>query len=238
MPQTIPLPLSVEQSWQYPRLADVISPDANGATLDAQGLLTAAIVEVAPGRFQFTVSGGVAQTLPSAGATIVMPFRSPGGGIATTSPRCLIIEIEVHTGGAPSSGLVLTAGITETTGAVEVTYGGVDYDGANLRARAGGIAGVFTASGERAGCTTVSTSYLIRAAVSGQDCELYSTFVTLTTDTTGNRNTSALKTVGGIYPTGQQYLAISVFGSGVLAGVAPEFTVRYHYGPLPLGERL
>ena len=224
-------------AWRYPTLADVIAPDANGASLDTQSLLSGAIVEVSPGRFRFPVVGGTAQTLPSAGATIVLPFRSPDNEIAATSPRCLIIEIEVHTGGAASSGLVITAGITETTGAVEVTYGGIDY-GADLRARAGGLAGVFTATAERTGCTTMTTSYLIRAAVAGQDCELYSTFATLKTDSTGNRNTSALRVVGGIYPTGQQYLAISVFGSGALAAVSPEFTVRYAYDGLPIGERL
>jgi len=223
--------------WQLPLLSDAIAPDANGATLDSQGLLTGPIVEVSPGRFQFPVSGGAAAILPSAGAAIILPFRLPDNSIATTSPRCLVVEIQVHTGGASASGLVLAAGISDDTAGTTVIYGGIDYDGADLRARAGVLAGVFAATAERTGCTKVSTSMLCRAAVSGQDTEVYSVFATLSTDATGNRNTSALKVVGGFYPTGQQYLAISVFGSGVLAAVTPEFSVRYNYGALPFGER-
>ena len=71
----------LDPRWVRPRLFEVIAPNANKVTLDAQGLLTGPVVEVSPGVFDIPFAGGTAQTNPNMGAVLAFRPRDAAGRI-------------------------------------------------------------------------------------------------------------------------------------------------------------
>ena len=86
--------------WRGVSLADAISPDANGATLDSQPLLSGPITQATDGGFTFPIIGGAVQTDPALGAIFAFTPRDNDGKIVTDAPMAFGMRAMIRPGGA------------------------------------------------------------------------------------------------------------------------------------------
>ena len=223
-------------NWQKPRLSDVISPDANGATLDTQGLLSGPIVEVSPGRFQVPVVGGTAQTDADTGAVMLFPFRDRNGAIVQYEPRGFGVRITWHTGFANSSGGVIAVGRSTDASGTKTQYCAADWGSTEVRGR-GGLDATFAVSTINASGADVEWHADMLAGPNGTTNKYdVTTSLFALRDSTGNR--VAFQSVPASTDAGVPYFMISVFGSAVLGAKTVEFTAEYWYDESPDGERV
>lgn len=225
-------------NWVLPRLANVLTPDANGATLDSQGLLTGAITEISAGRFNLTVNGGVAKTNPDDGAVMVFDMLDANGTALTNFFRNLTANLTVHTAAPGSSGLVLAYGVAIDGALVESSWAAFDWDLGVPRARSG-EEGLFGASTGHATGVAGQYAVTVEASATATDVAYLQTVRAHIRDATGAvLGTSARANNKNITTTTPKFF-IAVFGSKVLAGpYTIEFSVEYAADPIPGSELL
>ena len=221
--------------WTRPTLGDVVSTaGGNGYTLDAQAMATAAVVEVSPGVFDIALAGGVAQTDPMEGCVLVFIMRDRDNRPLTVAPRALIVDADIVSPPADSTGVRVVAGISTDDILTKHNWGGIDYDGVP-RARCG-QEGISTPSATAAGCNRfVWSPHQFPSASLAIECETLDGRAALM-DATGIRTRHVR---GGSVTTfaGPARMYLSLFGSGVLVGVTIRVSVKYYSEPIPAGVR-
>ncbi len=218
-------------NWQQPSLRDVRSPDANGATRDTQGLLTGPIVEVSPGRFRVSVSGGVAKTNPADGAVMIFDARDINGNIVTNVPRGFSVSVEPHTPFAGSSGGVMMAGLCGDNAMFGNVGGGMDWDNADPRTRVSSTS-LLATSLTSATMVNAFFNCSISPALSAPNLANMDTARTHGLDAGGIVLVEAVRTIGRQWPSAPLFY-VAVLGSGVLGAATVEFSIRYSYDESP-----
>lgn len=222
--------------WRGVSLADAISPDANGATLDSQPLLSGPITQAADGGFTFPIIGGAVQVDPALGAIFAFTPKDNDGKIVTDAPMAFGMRVTIDTSPAGSSGYVLVAGLGSDAALTNSTWAAMDWDGADPRARAG-LTNTPNVSGTRTGIGSFVLSAMIRPGGAAAECTIAQVSSSLVTLATGAYNTQALKTTN-LDLTAIPVAFFGVFGSGVLGADSPKISVEYFYTALPAGTRL
>lgn len=222
--------------WVAPNQSDVLTPDANGATLDPQGLLTGPIVWNSDGSIDFPVSGGVAQTNPNMGAVVVLPWRDDANIIALRSPSAFGLRADIIAAPLASSGAVVWAGIANDAALLSVVWSGMDFDAANPRANAANDA-VVNVSGTRTGIGSFSGSAnFVPGALVTDDVQLKALTTALVNTVGKTTNTTANRTASTDLQ-GQTFFCFGVFGHAALAGQTISLAPSSFYRQLLEGER-
>ena len=130
-------------AWIQPRLADALTPNANGASRDPQGFLTAPIVETAPGQFQFTMNSGPGFAVnPLNGPLLEFPMVDSAGTALAEWPYGVAIRVSIVSPFPALSSAGLAVGILpkEIINAVATehsVWGGAVWTTGGLKAAAG-----------------------------------------------------------------------------------------------------
>jgi len=227
--------------YQVPRLSDALgTPDANGATIDPQPLLTGAIVEVSSGRFRFPVDAGTAQTDPVNGAMVAVPLLDNNGKVITNVPRGFGATVTIHTGGVAQEGLYIVVGVAPTFSVANSVWSAMEWDtaSANPRAVAGG-GGTVGVSGVRSGIGSFTCNTLWSPALIANIARAQFVGTSLRISSDDSFSTAASRTTTQAFAAGEGVLFFGVFASEILATAqSPEFSIEYWCDPIPPGGRL
>ncbi len=192
-----------------PREGDIVTPNVNKATMDPFDILDVPLVFNPDGSVTAVMTVLTGQTKIRNGWACVLPWRADDMSIAKRAPAAWGLRGTVSTPPASASGIFAWTAIVLDVGAVSGTVVGMDWDGADPRARCGqtGSFGVgaedATGVGYSGGASTVSG--LIGTLVQSRtvSCSMV--------DAAGDQVSLAGKT-SGMQPTGQTWFAFGAMG--------------------------